>query len=159
MNPMQDPMHPAMGMTGMEEAPEMEDEIDPALQEKYEDAHHAMNLIVDEKKVFDRFRSSLVNAQKRGSMIEESAQMIVHVLGRLEKDTGPLEEEILMTLGEDLVVGIRERFGIEVSDDELQKILATAVGLWMKDNEDRVQVDPEDAAMVERELSGMGAQA
>ena len=152
MNPMQ---QQPMGMEpeGMED-----EEVDPQMQEQYEDLHYHMAGIVNEKPAFDASRQALTQAHERGTIVEDSAQWIVHILDRVEKDTGPLPEEMLMQLGEDLSVAVREWFGIEVSDEDIEKIMATAVGLWMKRHEDRVDIPPEDAAMVEQELSGMAGQ-
>lgn len=156
MNPMQQPM--GMEPEGMEPEGMEGEEGDPQMQEQYEDLHYQMAAIVNEKGAFDASRQALAQGHERGTIVEDAAQWIVHILDRVEKDTGPLPDEMLMQLGEDLSVAVREWFGIEVSDEEIEKIMATAVGLWMKHHEDRVDIPPEDAAMVEQELSGMAGQ-
>ena len=148
MNPMQQPM-------GMEPGKADDEDVDPQMQEEYEDLHYQMAAIVNEKGAFDAQGEALREAHDRGTIVEDSAQWIVHILDRVEKESGPLPEEHLMSLGEDLSVAVREWFGVKVSDEEIQKIMATAVGLWMKQHEGRVSIPPEDAAMVEQELAAM----
>lgn len=138
---------------------EMVDEgmADPALQEKYEDLHHAMNLMIDKPETFKKMTNLLEKANGAGMLVEKAAEVIVGVVDKLEEQTGPIEDEILLTLAEDLTTGIHDRYGIDVTPEQEEQILATAVALWQKEHPDRVDVEGNRQFLEEHahELEGM----
>jgi hypothetical protein len=134
---------------------EMDEGFDPQAQETYEDLYAQMNLIIDQKEVFDQTRNMLAEAKREQNLVPQAAQAVVHILNRLENEVGPIEDAVLRALAEDLVTGVSDRFGLEVTEDEEMQIAAAAVGLWMKEHEDRVDIPPEDMAMMQEEFAAM----
>jgi hypothetical protein len=161
MNPMTQPMG-LMGGQMPEQMPEqmpgqmpMEEGVNPDLQAKYEDLYAQMTMLLDEE---GTFRSAVEMFQQAGQadmLVPQTAEMVVDVMTRLEKEAGPIEEEIMMQLGEDLISEMEERYGVEMTDDQALQAASAALALWMKRHPDRVEMGEEDAMMVEQELAGM----
>lgn len=116
---------------------EVDAEVDPVLQEKYLDVYAAASLLMDEKDTFDQTRKSLKQEQKEGMLVPFASQMILTMIGRLEKDFGELEPDIIETLISDLTTGISDNYGIETTDEEEGKIAAGTIGLWARQNPER----------------------
>jgi hypothetical protein len=132
-----------------------EQEFDPQVQSSYEDLYHQMNMIIDQPEVFNSTRKMLADAQQAGMLVPQASQAVVHILNRLEKEVGPIDEAVLRALAEDLVTGVSDRFGLEVTEDEEGQIAAAAVGLWMKEHKDRIDIPPEDMALMQEEFAAM----
>lgn len=148
---------PSLPAQGALEDPEQD--VDPELQAQYEAMHHQMNLIIDQPEIFQGTRKMLSEAQQSGMLVEQAAMTVVHILNRLESEVGEIDDGILMALGEDLVTGVSDRFGLEVSPEDEERIMAAALGLWMKEHEQRVDISPEERAMLEQQaLQEVGAQ-
>lgn len=116
---------------------EVDAEVDPVLQEKYLDVYAAASLLMDDEDTFKQTRKSLQQEQKDGMLVPFASQMIVTMIGRIEKDFGELEPEILETLINDLTTGISDNYGIETSEEEEGNIAAGAIGLWARKNPER----------------------
>ena len=138
--------------------PDTEESLDPNLQAKYEDLYAQMTLLLDDKETHAATVEMLTQAQQADMLAPQTAEMVVDVIARLEKDVGPIEEEIMMQLGEDLISDMEERYGVDLTDEQALQAASAAIALWMKRHPDRVEMGEQDAARVEQELQGMAPQ-
>ena len=116
---------------------EQEDSLDPQMQQQYEDVYHQMNMILDAPDFFQQTRKMLDEAHKTDMLVPEAGQMIVATLNRIEKETGPLPDDILLQLMEDLTTGVSDRYGLELTEEEEGAIFASAIGMWSREHPDR----------------------
>lgn len=150
------PMEPPMGgglEPGMEEDMEEdmeEGEDDPELQKQYQEAYYALSMLMDEKKTFDATRGMLDQASENEMLPEIFGQMMSSVIQRVERDTGPLEFEVVTALFEHLIEEAEDRWGVKIKkEEEVMRAGAAGFSLYFQAHPDRVPYSQEE---VEAEL-------
>jgi hypothetical protein len=166
MNPMTQPMglmggaQPDMQPDMQPGQPGMQPGMEPGmeggdLQAKYEDLYAKMTLLLDEPQTFQSAVEMFQQAQQGDMLVPQAAEMVVDVMGRLEKEVGPIEEEVMMQLGEDLISEMEERYGVDLTDDQALQAASAAVALWMKRHPDRVEVEEGDVQALDQGVQQM----
>ena len=132
------------GMEGDMEGDMEEGEEDPELQRQYQEAYYALSMLLDEKSTFDATRGMLDQASENEMLPEIFGQMMSSVIQRVERDTGPLEFEVVEALFEHLTEESEDRWGVKIKDKEVERAAAAGFALYFQAHPDRVPYSQEE---------------
>ena len=106
------------------------------MQALYEQAYMEMSLLLDDPETFRNTRKMLNEAGEMAP--EQFGMMIVGVVGRLERDFGPLPFEVLVLLVEHLNEESEDRWGVKMDENEQARADAAFFGMYFKSHPDRL---------------------